>query len=62
MCELIVLVYDCGVNFFDNVEIYNVGVVEELMGDVLVDLCFLCDSYCVLSKVYFGVVIDLKLI
>ena len=54
--ELIALAHDRGVNFFDNAETYNAGAAEELMGDVLADLRFPRDSYCVSSKVYFGAV------
>lgn len=52
--ELLALAHDRGVNFFDNAETYNNGVAEELMGDVLADLRFSRDSYCVSSKVFFG--------
>ena len=58
--DLLSLAYDRGVNFFDNAETYNAGVAEELMGDVLADLRFPRDSYCVSSKVYFGAVTDPK--
>ena len=58
--ELLALAYDRGVNFFDNAETYNAGAAEELMGDVLADLRFARDSYCVSSKVYFGAVADPK--
>jgi len=54
--ELLALAYDRGVNFFDNAETYNHGDAERLMGDVLADLRFPRDSYCVSSKVYFGAV------
>ena len=52
--ELMALAWDRGVNFFDNAETYNHGDAERLMGDVLADLRFPRDSYCVSSKVYFG--------
>ena len=52
--ELLALAYDRGVNFFDNAETYGAGAAEALMGDVLGDLRFPRDSYCVSSKVYFG--------
>ena len=58
--ELIALAHDRGVNFFDNAETYNAGAAEDLMGDVLADLRFPRDSYCVSSKVYFGAVTDPK--
>ena len=54
--DLLAMAYDRGVNFFDNAETYNRGVAEALMGDVLADLRFPRDSYCVSSKVYFGAV------
>ena len=43
---------------FDNAETYNHGVAEQVMGDVLADLRFPRDSYCVSSKVFFGAVED----
>ncbi len=54
--ELLALAHDRGINFFDNAETYNNGVAEELMGDVIADLRFPRDSYCVSSKVFFGAV------
>ncbi|HEV2538545.1 MAG TPA: aldo/keto reductase [Frateuria sp.] len=58
--ELLALAYDRGVNFFDNAETYNQGEAERVMGDVLADLRFPRDSYCVSSKVFFGAVQDPK--
>jgi voltage-dependent potassium channel beta subunit len=52
--ELLALAHARGVNFFDNAEIYNHGVAEEVMGDVLADLRFPRDSYSVSTKVFFG--------
>jgi voltage-dependent potassium channel beta subunit len=52
--DMLAMAHDHGVNFFDNAEIYNHGVAETLMGDVLADLRFPRDSYCVSSKVFFG--------
>jgi voltage-dependent potassium channel beta subunit len=52
--DLLALAHDRGVNFFDNAEVYNKGVAEQVMGDVLADLRFPRDSYCVSSKVFFG--------
>jgi len=52
--EMLALAHDRGVNFFDNAEVYNKGVAEQVMGDVLADLRFPRDSYCVSSKVFFG--------
>jgi voltage-dependent potassium channel beta subunit len=54
--ELLALAPDRGVNYFDNAETYNNGVAEQVMGDVLADLRFPRDSYCVSSKVFFGAV------
>jgi voltage-dependent potassium channel beta subunit len=54
--DMLALAHDRGVNFFDNAETYNNGVAEQLMGDVLGDLRFPRDSYCVSSKVFFGAV------
>ncbi|QAU23817.1 aldo/keto reductase [Dyella sp. M7H15-1] len=52
--DLMAMAWDNGINFFDNAETYNHGEAERLMGDVLADLRFPRDSYCVSSKVYFG--------
>ncbi len=54
--ELLALAHDHGVNFFDNAESYGHGAAEQLMGDVLADLRFPRDSYCVSSKVMLGAV------
>lgn len=54
--DMLALAHDRGVNYFDNAETYNNGVAEQVMGDVLADLRFPRDSYCVSSKVYFGAV------
>jgi voltage-dependent potassium channel beta subunit len=54
--DLLAMAHDNGINFFDNAEVYNHGVAETLMGDVLADLRFPRDSYCVSSKVFFGAV------
>jgi voltage-dependent potassium channel beta subunit len=54
--DLLAMAHDRGINFFDNAETYNNGVAETLMGDVLADLRFPRDSYCVSSKVFFGAV------
>lgn len=54
--ELLALAHDRGVNYFDNAEVYNNGVAEQVMGDVLADLRFPRDSFCVSSKVFFGAV------
>ena len=54
--DMLALAHDRGVNYFDNSETYNNGVAEQMMGDVLADLRFPRDSYCVSSKVFFGAV------
>jgi voltage-dependent potassium channel beta subunit len=54
--EMLALAHDRGVNYFDNAETYNAGEAERVMGDVLADLRFARDSYCVSSKVFFGAV------
>ncbi|MEO7051376.1 MAG: aldo/keto reductase [Rhodanobacter sp.] len=56
--DMLALAHDRGVNYFDNAETYNNGVAEQVMGDVLEDLRFPRDSYCVSSKVFFGAVDD----
>ena len=58
--DLLAMAHDHGINYFDNAETYGKGVAEELMGDVLADLRFPRDSYCVSSKVFFGAVDDPK--
>lgn len=52
--EMLALAWDRGVNYFDNAETYGDGVAETLMGDVLADLRFPRDSWCVSSKVFYG--------
>ena len=52
--EMLALAWDRGVNYFDNAETYSNGVAETLMGDVLADLRFPRDSWCVSSKVFYG--------
>ncbi|MEZ5463986.1 MAG: aldo/keto reductase [Lysobacteraceae bacterium] len=52
--ELLSVAHDHGINFFDNAEVYNFGLAEQIMGDVLADLRLPRDSYCVSSKVFFG--------
>ena len=56
--ELLACAHGHGVNFFDNSETYSRGEAERIMGDALADLRFPRDSWCVSSKVYFGVVKD----
>jgi voltage-dependent potassium channel beta subunit len=58
--DLLACAFDHGVNYFDNAETYAAGVAETLMGDVLADLRFPRDAYCVSSKVFFGAVDDPK--
>lgn len=58
--NLLACAFDHGVNYFDNAETYAAGVAETLMGDVLADLRFPRDAYCVSSKVFFGAVADPK--
>lgn len=58
--DLLACAFDHGVNYFDNAETYADGLAETLMGDVLADLRFPRDAYCVSSKVFFGAVADPK--
>ena len=58
--NMIALAFDRGINFFDNAETYAAGEAERVMGDVLADLRFPRDAWCVSSKVYFGAVRDPK--
>lgn len=52
--DCLVLAYENGVNFFDNAEVYEYGVAEEIMGKVLKDIGWDRDTYIVSSKVFFG--------
>lgn len=49
------LAYERGINFFDNAEGYADGAAEEVMGDILRASGWSRDSYCVSSKVFFGI-------
>lgn len=53
--DLMKIAYDNGVNFFDNAEIYSRGESEIVMGKILKKMKWERDSYCVSSKVFFGV-------
>ncbi|HUM47938.1 MAG TPA: aldo/keto reductase, partial [Chitinophagales bacterium] len=53
--KLMKTAYDHGVNFFDNAEIYARGKSEKVMGKILKKMKWDRDSYCVSSKVFFGV-------
>jgi voltage-dependent potassium channel beta subunit len=48
------LAYDNGINFFDNAEAYEGGRSEEMMGRVLKKKNWDRTSYCISSKVFFG--------
>ena len=52
--RLMGLAYDSGVNFFDNAEGYEGGRSEELMGKTLKRKNWDRTSYCISSKVFFG--------
>jgi voltage-dependent potassium channel beta subunit len=52
--ELMGLAYDCGVNFFDNAEVYALGESEKMMGRVLRKKGWDRTSYVVSSKVFWG--------
>jgi voltage-dependent potassium channel beta subunit len=58
--DLLACAFDHGINYFDNAETYSNGVAETIMGDVLADLRFPRDAFCVSSKVFFGAVDDPK--
>lgn len=58
--ELFACAFDHGVNYFDSSETYAAGDAERLIGEVLVDLRWPRDAYCVSSKVFFGAVHDPK--
>jgi voltage-dependent potassium channel beta subunit len=52
--RLMGLAYDSGINFFDNAEAYEGGRSEEMMGRVLSKKNWDRTSYCISSKVFFG--------
>lgn len=52
--RLMGLAYDNGINFFDNAEAYEGGRSEEMMGRVLSAKNWDRTSYCISSKVFFG--------
>ncbi len=52
--RLMGLAYDNGINFFDNAEAYEGGRSEEMMGRVLSAKNWERTSYCISSKVFFG--------
>lgn len=58
--DLLACAFDRGVNYFDNAETYSAGLAETLMGDVLADLRFPREAFCVSSKVFFGAAEDPK--
>src|SRR5215831_4084601 len=49
------IAYDQGVNFFDSAEIYARGESEKVLGKILKKMKWSRDSYCVSSKVFYGV-------
>jgi len=53
--RLMTIAYDQGVNFFDNAEVYARGKSEKVMGKILKKMKWDRDSYCISSKVFFGV-------
>lgn len=52
--RLMGIAYDNGINFFDNAEAYEGGRSEEMMGRVLKTKNWDRTSYCISSKVFFG--------
>jgi voltage-dependent potassium channel beta subunit len=58
--EIMGAVYESGVNFFDNAEVYAHGEAERIMGRALEKLAWPRDSYLVSSKVRWGSVPDPK--
>lgn len=49
------IAYQAGVNFFDNAESYADGEAEIAMGKIIRELGWRRDSFCVSSKVFFGI-------
>ena len=52
--EMLALAMDCGVNFFDNAEVYASGKSEEVMGDAIKALKWPRLNYIVSTKFYWG--------
>jgi voltage-dependent potassium channel beta subunit len=52
--RLMGIAYDNGINFFDNAEAYEGGRSEEMMGRVLAKKNWDRTTYCISSKVFFG--------
>jgi aryl-alcohol dehydrogenase-like predicted oxidoreductase len=52
--EMLALAMDCGVNFFDNAEVYANGKSEEVMGDAIKALKWPRLNYIVSTKFYWG--------
>lgn len=52
--NLMTYAYDQGINFFDNAEVYEKGLSEEIMGYVLKNTGWRRDTYIVSSKVFWG--------
>ena len=52
--KLMTYAYDQGINFFDNAEVYEKGLSEEIMGYVLKNTGWRRDTYIVSSKVFWG--------
>jgi voltage-dependent potassium channel beta subunit len=52
--EMLALAMDCGVNFFDNAEVYASGNSEEVMGDAIKALKWPRLNYIVSTKFYWG--------
>ena len=52
--EMMAAVYDAGVNFFDNAEVYASGKSEEVMGQALKQLNWRRSSYLVSTKFFWG--------
>ena len=53
--EMLALAFDCGVNFFDNAEVYADGKSEEVMGEAIKALKWPRLSYIVSTKFYWGI-------
>ncbi|NMM08976.1 MAG: aldo/keto reductase [Polaromonas sp.] len=52
--EMLALAMDCGINFFDNAEVYASGNSEEVMGDAIKALKWPRLNYIVSTKFYWG--------
>lgn len=54
------VVYECGVNFFDCVEVYVKGEFEIVMGEVIKKFGWKCNDFVIFIKVSFIVIFNVR--